>query len=84
MLRMEILTIKLEESSNFSWKPRASQYQQPAQPSQQSSSLEQAIVNLSKVRDVKALITLRSGKKVEPPTPKPHVEEKKKQRKGRK
>ncbi|RVW22729.1 hypothetical protein CK203_099393 [Vitis vinifera] len=123
---------------NFSWKPRAPQYQQPAQPSQQSSSLEQAIVNLSKVvgdfvgdqkainaqlsqridsventlnkrglqekgrfpsqphqnpkgihevethegessqvRDVKALITLRSGKKVEPPTPKPHVEEKK-------
>ncbi|RVW18177.1 hypothetical protein CK203_106896 [Vitis vinifera] len=28
------------------------------------------------VRDVKALITLRSGKKVELPTPKPHVEEK--------
>ncbi|KAL6313146.1 hypothetical protein AAG906_026131 [Vitis piasezkii] len=79
---------------NFSWKPRAPQYQQPAQPSQQASSLEQAIVNLSKiisntesqgrfpsqphqnpkgihevethegessqVRDVKALITLRS------------------------
>ncbi|RVW13739.1 hypothetical protein CK203_087185 [Vitis vinifera] len=147
---------------NFSWKPRAPQYQQPAQPSQQASSLEQAIVNLSKVvgdffgdqksinaqlsqridsventlnkrmdgmqndlsqkidnlqysisrltnlntvqeknrfpsqphqnpkgihevethegessqvRDVKALITLRSGKKVESPTPKPHVEE---------
>ncbi|RVW64010.1 hypothetical protein CK203_049350 [Vitis vinifera] len=140
----------------------APQYQQPAQPSQQASSLEQAIVNLSKVvgdfvgdqksinaqlsqridsventlnkrmdgmqndlsqkidnlqysisrltnlntvqekgrfpsqphqnpkgihevethegessqvRDVKALITLRSGKKVELPTPKPHVEE---------
>ncbi|RVW26112.1 hypothetical protein CK203_115841 [Vitis vinifera] len=37
---------------NFSWKPRAPQYQQPAQPSQpsqQASSLEQAIVNLSKV-----------------------------------
>ena len=34
---------------NFSWKPRAPQYQQSAQPSQQSSSLEQAIVNLSKV-----------------------------------
>ncbi|RVW80776.1 Retrovirus-related Pol polyprotein from transposon 17.6 [Vitis vinifera] len=36
---------------NFSWKPRAPQYQQPAQPSQpsqQASSLEQAIVNLSK------------------------------------
>ncbi|KAL6312651.1 hypothetical protein AAG906_010397 [Vitis piasezkii] len=30
----------------------------------------------SQVRDVKALITLRSGKKVELPTPKPHVEEK--------
>ena len=26
------------------------------------------------MRDVKALITLRSGKKVESPTPKPHVE----------
>nr|CAN74348.1 hypothetical protein VITISV_025827 [Vitis vinifera] len=151
---------------NFSWKPRAPQYQQPAQPSQpsqQASSLEQAIVNLTKVvgdfvgdqksinsqlsqridsventlnkrmdgmqndlsqkidnlqysisrltnlntvpekgrfpsqphqnpkgihevethegessqvRDVKALITLRSGRKVESPTPKPYVEEK--------
>ena len=29
----------------------------------------------SQVKDVKALITLRSGQKVEPPTPKPHVEE---------
>ena len=29
------------------------------------------------MRDVKALITLRSGKKVESPTPKPYVEEKK-------
>ena len=28
------------------------------------------------MRDVKALITLRSGKKVESPTPKPYVEEK--------
>ncbi|RVW12125.1 hypothetical protein CK203_108141 [Vitis vinifera] len=37
---------------NFSWKPRAPQYQQsaqPSQPSQQASSLEQAIMNLSKV-----------------------------------
>ncbi|RVW94091.1 hypothetical protein CK203_038169 [Vitis vinifera] len=146
---------------NFSWKARATQYQQPDQPSQQSSSLEQAIANLSKVvgdffgnqkainaqlsqridrvestmkkrmdgmqndisqkfdnlqysisrltnlntvqeegrfpsqrhqnpkgvheveslegessqmKDVKALITLRSGKKIENPTPKPHVE----------
>ncbi|RVW78209.1 Retrovirus-related Pol polyprotein from transposon 17.6 [Vitis vinifera] len=64
---------------NFSWKPRAPQYQQlaqPSQPSQRASSLEQAIVNLSKVRDVKALITLRSGKKVESTTPKPYAEEK--------
>ena len=28
------------------------------------------------MRDVKALITLRSGKKFESPTPKPYVEEK--------
>ena len=34
---------------NFSWKPRAPQYAQPTQPSQQASNLEQAIVNLSKV-----------------------------------
>ncbi|RVW63918.1 hypothetical protein CK203_055724 [Vitis vinifera] len=156
---------------NFSWKARAPQYQQPDQPSQQSSSLEQAIVNLSKVvgdfvgdqkainaqlsqridrvestlnkrmdgmqndisqkidnlqysisrltnlntvqekgrfpsqphqnpkgvheveshegessqmKDVKALITLRSGKKIEKPTPKPHVEEEEETKKGRK
>ncbi|KAL6312028.1 hypothetical protein AAG906_027221 [Vitis piasezkii] len=113
---------------NFSWKARAPQYQQPAPPSQQSSSLEQAIANLkvidnlqysisrltnfnivqekgrfpsqphqnpkgihemeihegesSQVKDVKALITLRSGKKVEPPTPKPHVEEEEETKKG--
>nr|CAN70521.1 hypothetical protein VITISV_015408 [Vitis vinifera] len=34
---------------NFSWKPRALQYTQPGQTSQQASNLEQAIVNLSKV-----------------------------------
>ncbi|WKA06680.1 hypothetical protein VitviT2T_024570 [Vitis vinifera] len=146
---------------NFSWKPRAPQYQQSAQPSQQSSSLEQVIVNLSKVvgdfvgdqkainaqlsqridrmdgmhndlsqkidnlqysisrltnlntvqekgrfpsqphqnpkgiheveihegessqvKDVKALITLRSGKKIEKPTSKPHVEEEEETKKG--
>ncbi|RVW62978.1 hypothetical protein CK203_062383 [Vitis vinifera] len=32
------------------------------------------------VRDLKALITLRSGKKVELPTPKPHVEEEKEEK----
>ncbi|RVW90641.1 hypothetical protein CK203_038846 [Vitis vinifera] len=35
--------------SNFSWKPRASQYTQPGQAPPQASNLEQAIVNLSKV-----------------------------------
>ncbi|RVW64996.1 Retrovirus-related Pol polyprotein from transposon 17.6 [Vitis vinifera] len=110
MLRMEYLQLKLEESSKFSWKPRAPQYQQPAQPSQPSNKLQdgwmqndlsQKIDNLqysisrltnlntvqekgrfpsqphqnpkgihevethegesSQVRDVKALITLRSA-----------------------
>ncbi|RVW44008.1 Retrovirus-related Pol polyprotein from transposon 17.6 [Vitis vinifera] len=156
---------------NFSWKARATQYQQSDPPSQQSSSIEQAIANLSKVmgdfiekqeatnarvdqkidrvesmlnkrmdgmqndmnqkfdniqysisrltnlntlqekgrfpsqphqnpkgvhevesqegessqvKDVKALITLRSGKKIEQPTPKPHVEEEEEIRKGMK
>ncbi|RVW93793.1 Transposon Tf2-12 polyprotein [Vitis vinifera] len=95
---------------NFSWKARATQYQQSDPPSQQSSSLEQAMTNLSKAykfeytarkgkisfsthqnpkgvyeveiqegessqtKDVKALITLRSGKKIEKPTPEPYVE----------
>ncbi|RVW66716.1 hypothetical protein CK203_065743 [Vitis vinifera] len=104
---------------NFSWKARATQYQQPDQPSQQSSSLEQAIAisarltNLntvqekgrfpsqphqnpkgvhevesqegesSQMKDVKALITLRSGKKIEKPTPKPHVEKEEEIKKGR-
>ncbi|RVW45773.1 Gag-Pol polyprotein [Vitis vinifera] len=155
---------------NFSWKARATQYQQPDPPSQQSSSIEQAIANLSKVvgdfvgkqeatnarvdqridrvesmlnkrmdgmqndmnqkfdniqysisrltnlntlqekgrfpsqphqnpkgvhevesqegessqvKDVKALITLRSGKKIEQPTPKPHVEKEEEIKKGK-
>ncbi|WKA12844.1 hypothetical protein VitviT2T_030195 [Vitis vinifera] len=155
---------------NFSWKARATQYQQPDPPSQQSSSIEQAMANLSKVmgdfiekqeatnarvdqridrvesmlnkrmdgmqndmnqkfdniqysisrltnlntlqekgrfpsqphqnpkgvhevesqegessqvKDVKALITLRSGKKIEQPTPKPHVEKEEEIKKGK-
>ncbi|RVW33068.1 hypothetical protein CK203_117225 [Vitis vinifera] len=35
---------------NFSWKARATQYQQPDPPSQQSSSIEQAVANLTKGR----------------------------------
>ncbi|RVW31517.1 hypothetical protein CK203_115492 [Vitis vinifera] len=155
---------------NFSWKTRATQYQQPDPPSQQSSSLEQAMANLSKVvgdfvgkqeatnaqiyqridrvesmlnkrmdgmqndmnqkfdniqysisrltnlntlqekgrfpsqphqnpkgvhevesqegessqmKDVKALITLRSGKKIEQSIPKPHVEKEEEIKKGK-
>nr|CAN67576.1 hypothetical protein VITISV_025810 [Vitis vinifera] len=154
---------------NFSWKARATQYQQPDPPSQQFSSLEQAMTNLSKVvgdfvgnqeatnaqinqridrvdstldkrmdgmqnditqkfdniqysisrlanlntlqekgrfpsqphqnpkgvhevesqeeessqmKDVKALITLRNGKKIEKPTPEPHVEKEEQIKKG--
>ena len=36
------------------------------------------------MKDVKALITLRSGKKVEPPTPKPHVDVEEETKKGEK
>ncbi|RVW86038.1 Retrovirus-related Pol polyprotein from transposon 297 [Vitis vinifera] len=42
---------------NFSWKAGAPQYQQLAQPSQQSSSLEQAIVNLSKIDNLQYSIS---------------------------
>ncbi|RVW39877.1 hypothetical protein CK203_083164 [Vitis vinifera] len=38
----------------------------------------------SQMKDVKALITLRSGKKIEKPTPKPHVEKEEEIKKGRK
>ena len=37
----------------------------------------------SQVKDVKALITLRSGKKIEHPTPKPHVEKEEEIKKGK-
>ena len=35
------------------------------------------------MRDVKALITLRSGKKIEQPTPKPHVEKEEEIKRGK-
>ena len=50
----------------------------PSQPHQNPKSIHEVETHegeSSQVRDVKALITLRSGKKVELPTPKPHVEE---------
>ncbi|RVW11777.1 hypothetical protein CK203_089742 [Vitis vinifera] len=57
---------------NFSWKARATQYQQPDPPSQQSSS-----------ERCQSLITLRSGKKIEQPTPKPYVEKEEEIKKGK-
>ncbi|RVW27032.1 hypothetical protein CK203_112870 [Vitis vinifera] len=51
----------------------------PSQPHQNPKGIHEVETHegeSSQVRDVKALITLRSGKKVELPTPKPHVEEK--------
>ncbi|KAL6348603.1 hypothetical protein AAG906_016123 [Vitis piasezkii] len=50
----------------------------PSQPHQNPKGIHEVETQKgesSQVRDVKALITLRSGKKVESPTPKPHVEE---------
>ncbi|RVW58657.1 hypothetical protein CK203_102753 [Vitis vinifera] len=55
----------------------------PSQPHQNPKGIHEVETHegeSSQVRDVKALITLRSGKKVELPTPKPHVEEEKKKR----
>ena len=52
----------------------------PSQPHQNPKGIHEVETHegeSSQVRDVKALITLRSGKKVELPTPKPHVEEEK-------
>ncbi|RVW23658.1 hypothetical protein CK203_093978 [Vitis vinifera] len=50
----------------------------PSQPYQNPKGIHEVETHegeSSQVRDVKALITLRSGKKVELPTPKTHVEE---------
>ena len=52
----------------------------PSQPHQNPKGIHELETHereSSQVRDVKALITLRSAKKVEPPTLKPYVEEKK-------
>ena len=50
----------------------------PSQPHQNPKGIHEVEAHKgesSQVRDIKALITLRSGKKVELPTPKPHIEE---------
>ncbi|RVW70081.1 Retrovirus-related Pol polyprotein from transposon 17.6 [Vitis vinifera] len=83
---------------NFSWKARATQYQQPDPPSHNLQGrfpsqphqnpkgvheVESQEGESSQVKDVKALITLRSGKKIEQPTPKPHVEKEEEIKKGK-
>ncbi|RVW21445.1 Pro-Pol polyprotein [Vitis vinifera] len=58
----------------------------PSQPNQNPKGVhevESLEGESSQVKDVKALITLRSGKKIEQPTPKPHVEKEEEMKKGK-
>ncbi|RVW74060.1 hypothetical protein CK203_056412 [Vitis vinifera] len=57
----------------------------PSQPHQDPKGVhevESLEGESSQMKDVKALITLRSGKKIEKPTPKPHVEKEEEIKKG--
>ncbi|RVW15639.1 hypothetical protein CK203_075300 [Vitis vinifera] len=57
----------------------------PSQPHQNPKvvhEVESLKGESSQMKDVKALITLRSGKKIENPTPKPHVEKEAETKKG--
>ena len=57
----------------------------PSQPHQNPKGVhevESLEGESSQMKDVKALITLRSGKKIEKPTPKPHVEKEEEIQKG--
>ena len=57
----------------------------PSQPHQNPKGVhevESLEGESSQMKDVKALITLRSGKKIEKPTPKPHVEKEEEIKKG--
>ena len=57
----------------------------PSQPHQNPKGVHEVESHereSSQMKDVKALITLRSGKKIENPTPKPHVEEEEETTKG--
>ncbi|KAL6332434.1 hypothetical protein AAG906_007993 [Vitis piasezkii] len=59
----------------------------PSQPHQNPKGVhevESQEGESSQMKDVKALITLRSGKKIEKPTPKPHVEKEEEIKKGMK
>ena len=58
----------------------------PSQPHQNPKGVHEVESHegeSSQVKDVKALITLRSGKKIEQPTPKPHVEKEEEIKKGK-
>ena len=58
----------------------------PSQPHQNPKGVhevESQEGESSQVKDVKALITLRSGKKIEQPAPKPHVEKEEEIKKGK-
>ncbi|RVW71842.1 Retrovirus-related Pol polyprotein from transposon 17.6 [Vitis vinifera] len=58
----------------------------PSQPHQNPKGVhevESQEGESSQMKDVKALITLRSGKKIEQPTPKPHVEKEEEIKKGK-
>ncbi|RVW77429.1 Retrovirus-related Pol polyprotein from transposon 17.6 [Vitis vinifera] len=58
----------------------------PSQPNQNPKGVHEVESHegeSSQVKDVKALITLRSGKKIEQPTPKPHVEKEEEIKKGK-
>ena len=58
----------------------------PSQPHQNPKGVhevESQEGESSQVKDVKALITLRSGKKIEQPTPEPHVEKEEEIKKGK-
>ncbi|KAL6336170.1 hypothetical protein AAG906_011052 [Vitis piasezkii] len=82
MFRMEILTTQVGRIIQiFLGSQEHLEYQQPAQPSQQASSLEQEIVNLSKVvgdfvgDQNPSMLNSIKELTVEFPTPKPHIEE---------
>ena len=59
----------------------------PSQPHQNPKGIHEVEAHeeeSSQVRDVKAFITLRSGKEVELPTPKPHVEKEEEEKETKK
>ncbi|RVW42168.1 hypothetical protein CK203_094628 [Vitis vinifera] len=93
----ECPTIPIEEPSKFLLETKATSVHTTCSSTSASLNLEQAIANLSKgiheveaqegessnVREVKAVITLRSGKEVDQPTSKPKHDEESVEKKKR-